>query len=150
MPKKETQINIRVSAQEKELLVKTGYKPYEIIKMFLDKYYSTTPVGLATNLDLLEIEGNELSNKQIAIENEIEEIKNKLSKYNDLDLIPDTTISLIKIAISKYLNKSIQYHSISEFLDENTELVNIQSNKIGYDPLKYKKLVIDYYNKHYD
>ena len=150
MPKKETQINIRVSEQEKELIVKTGYKPYEIIKMFLDKYYNTTPVGLTIELDSLKKEKKEMVNKQIYMDNKINEIENKLSNYNDLDLIPDTAISLIKIAIIKYLNKSIQYHSISEFLDENTELVNIQANKTGYEPLKYKKLVIEYYNKHYD
>ena len=139
-----------MSEDEYELMIKTGYTPYKIIKIFLKKYYSTTPVGLAIELDSLKIELDELPDKEISIKNKINKIENKLSKFNDLDLISDTTISLIKIAISQYLNKSIQYHNISEFLEENKELVNVQSNKTGYSTKNYKKLVIEYYNRYYD
>lgn len=150
MRTKDRQVNIRISNKNFELLEKvTEYERSEIIEMFLDKYYNTTPVGLAIKLDLLESELNELPKREIALKNEIKDIKNRLSKFNDLDLISDNAISLIKIAISQYLNKSIQYHNISEFLEENKELVNVQSNKTGYSTKDYKKLVIEYYNRYY-
>jgi len=151
MPRnKNEQINIRVSKLEKEIIAKSGYKPRKILEMFLEKYTKTTPVGLAIQLELLEKEKDELLNKQIALDNKINDIKKQLSNYNDLDLIPETTIKLIKVAINKYLNKSIQYHNISEFLDENKDLVAVQSNRIGFTVENYKKLIIDYYDKNYD
>jgi hypothetical protein len=149
MLKKNKSISIRLSEHQHELLKKTGYKPYDIIEMFLDKYYNTTPVGLAIELDSLKSELNKMSLTEKNLKNKIFEIENKLSKYKDLNLISDSTIKLIKIAISKYLDKSIKYHNISEFLEDNQELVIVQSNKTGYSIDEYKKLVTDYYNKHY-
>jgi len=150
MTKRNKQLNIRISTEEYELIEKTGYKPYEMIQIFLDKYYNTTPAGLAIKLELTESKLDNLPKQEITLKSEIKDIKNKLSKFNDLDLIAEETISLIKIAISKYLNKKIQYHNISEFLEDNAELVTIQSNKAGYTTKDYKKLVIEYYDKHYN
>ena len=146
------QINIRVSDSEKKIILESGYKPRQILDMFFDRYTNTTPVGLAIKLDSLEKEKDELLDKQIALDTKINDIKKQLSNYDDLDLIPDTIIKLIEVVISKYLNKKFQYHNISEFLEDNSnkDLIDVQSNKIGYNVKDYKKLVIDYYNKHYD
>jgi hypothetical protein len=147
---KNKQINIRVSESEKEIINKSGYTPSKILKIFIDKYTSTTPVGLVIKLDLLKKEKEELIDKQIAIDNKINDIEQRLKNFNQLDLLPDTTITLFKTAIINYLNKSVEHMNISDFLDENKELVNIQSNKSGYEVKEYKKLVIEYYNKNYD
>lgn len=154
MRKRNKQIVVRLSDREHELLKKTGYKPYEIIKMFLNKYYKTTPVGLAIRLDLLESKLAELQTQEIDIENEVVEIKNKLSNFNDLDLISDSTISLIKRTINSYLNKSISFKDISEFLEDNNDknkrLVDELAYKSGYSSEDYKKLVIRYYDENYN
>jgi hypothetical protein len=152
MPKKRKNniVPTRLTDNELEILDNCGYNTHEIMKMFFDKYTSTTPVGLAIKLELLEKKKVELLDKQIILDNKINDIKKQLSNYNKLDLITNTTIKLIEIAISKYLNKSIEHMNINEFLEDNKELVDVQSNKIGYTIKDYKKLVIEYYNKNYD
>jgi len=150
MRKRNKQIIIRLSEHEKELLKKTGYKPYEIIKMFLDKYYNNTPLGLAIELDLLKKEKDEMINKQITIDNKINNMEKQISKFNNLDLVDDSTIIAIKDTIKHYLNKQIAYNSIIDFLDNSDELVKVKSSKTGYDVEEFIKLVIDYYTKHYN
>ena len=73
MPKenKIKHLGARVTLEEYKLVKKTGYKPDEIFKMFINKYYNTTPVGLAIKLELLEKELEELPGREIAIKNEI-------------------------------------------------------------------------------
>jgi hypothetical protein len=143
-------ISIRLSEDEYKLLKKTGYKPYKIVKMFLKKYYNTTPIGLAVELDSLKLELDELPDRELTIKNKISKIENKLSNYNDLDLISDSTSIAIKDTIKHYLNKQISYRDITDFLDNNNELVIAKANKTGYAVEEYKKLVIDYNNKFYD
>ena len=151
MPReKNKQINIRVSETEKELILKTGYEPYKIIKMFIDKYYNTTPAGLAIRLELLKKERKEINNRQIAIDNEINDIGQRLKNFNQLDLLPDNVINLFKTAITNFLNKSVEHMNIAEFLNENTDMVNVHSNKTGFSVEDYKKLVVEYYDKYYD
>jgi hypothetical protein len=89
----------------------------------------------------IEIEGLEETIKELE--------KNKDSK-NSSNLLSDKSISVIKTVITKYLNKKIQYHNISEFLDDNEELIYLHSNNTKNDAEDYKKLVIEYYDKNYD
>jgi len=152
MPKKRKNniVPTRLTDDELEILDNCGYNSHEIMKMFFNEYTSTTPKGLAIELKLLKRKKEKLLDKQIAIDNKINDIEKRLANYNDLDLIPETIIKLIEIAITTYQNKSIQHMNIKQFLEDNKELVNVQSNKVGYSVKDYKKLVIDYYNQNYD
>jgi predicted nucleic acid-binding Zn-ribbon protein len=99
---------------------------------------------LKTEKALIEIEMDDLFNK-------IEDMKKNIGSVNDFDLIPELKMKMIKTAISTYLDKKNNpEYNIVKYLDENKELIYLHSNKTNNTEDDYKKLVIEYYNKHYD
>jgi hypothetical protein len=147
--KKDKQINIRLSKKDKDDFCKTGIDNSDIIPI-INKLYYATPVGKHLEKKLLEIEKKELKNRLTAIEIKLKDIDKELLDFNNLDLIEDSTIIAIKDTIKHYLNKQIGYNNITDFLENNNELIKAKANKTNYNEGEYIKLVIDYYNKHYD
>jgi len=153
MPKKTNYkiVPTRLNEDEQEILNNCGYNSHEIMKMFFDEYTSTTPVGLAIKLKLLEKKKKELLEQEIALDTKINKIKKQLSNYDNIDLLPDSIIKLIEIVISNYQRKSVGYSNFKEFLNDikNKSLIDEHSHKIGYTSENYKKIISEYYIKNY-
>jgi len=148
----------------------TSVKISNEIKKFVDSSNKTISYG-----DLLEIGYNtiikknkkkqlyeykkklkKLKQKKAFIEIEIDELEEVIEElesnndpYDEFDSLTESTLKMIKAAIEIYIKKD-QETSISEFLENNKEMVYLHSNKTNNSEKDYKKLVVGYYNKHYD